>query len=131
MKKQEEQKERQWEEERTFVPVANIFYDFSMEQGDTRVGLLGSHIWQRVPNPPIPSPCWDIDTFPMTRFYALSISNTVGVEILCFKKWAKMGISAFVEHEYRKYDQPLMNWADATRLEIDEIERNAAAENTV
>lgn len=42
-----------------------------------------------------------------------------------------MGISAFVEYEYRKYDQPLMNWADATRLEIDEIERNAAAENTV
>lgn len=128
--KQEEQKERQ-EEERTFVPVANIFHDFSMEQATREWVSLDPTFGKEYPNPPIPRPAGG-RYFPNDSFYALSISNTVGVEILeGFKKWAKMGISAFVEYEYRKYDQPLMNWADATRLEIDEIERNAAAENTV
>lgn len=119
------------EDNRIFVPIANIFHDFSLEHGTREFVSLDPKFDKDYPDPPIPRPS-GARYFPNDSFYALNISNTIGIEMLeGFRKWVKMGISAFVAHDYRKYSQPLMNWEDATRLEIDEVEKNAATEHTV
>lgn len=117
--------------DREFVPVAAIFHDFQLEQGTREWVSLDPKFEKEYPNPVIPRPAGS-RYFPNDSFYALCISNSIGIEVLeGFKKWAKMGIAAFVAHDYRKYSQPLMNWADAQRLEIDKIEKNEESENSL
>lgn len=127
----EEEEEEAEKANREFVPVAAIFHDFQLEKGRREWVSLDPAFEKEYPNPVIPRPA-GARYFPNDSFSTLYISNTVGVEVLeGFKKWAKMGIAAFVAHDYRKYSQPLMNWADAQRLEIDEVEKNEATENSL
>lgn len=106
-------------ERRCFVPVASIFHDFALEKG-RREWYSKDPIWeQRYPDPIIPKPA-GATYFPNDSFRALRISNTVGLEVMeGFRKWAKMGLAAFVSYDIEHFYQPLMSWEDAERLDLE------------
>lgn len=113
-----------------FIPVTSFFHDFQLEQAHRSWVSLDPAFEKEYPNPIIPKVSGS-RYFPNDRFYALKISNSVGVELVeGFHDWAKMGIAAFVAHDYKKFWQPLMNPIDAQRLEIENIETLQSVENT-
>lgn len=105
---------------RIFVPVTNFFHDFSYEKG-RRSWVSQDPIFDELyPSPIIPRPNGS-KYFPNDRFSALKISNTLGIELVeGFHKWAKMGIAAFVAHDFELYKQPLISLEDAERLELEQ-----------
>lgn len=115
---------------RVFIPVTNFFHDFQLEKGRRSFSSLDPVFEKEFPEPVIPKQPGS-RFFPNDRFYALKISNSLGVELVeGFHKWAKMGIAAFVAHDYKNFRQPLISKDDAERLEIDEIETIEQVENT-
>lgn len=127
----DEDEKKEEKENRVFVPVTSFFHDFQLEKGHRAFLSLDPAFEKEYPNPIIPKPS-GARFFPNDTFDALKISNTLGVELMeGFHKWAKMGIAAFVSYDHEQYTQPLMNWEDAMRLKIDNIETLKAVENTV
>lgn len=128
--KTEQRKEEAEEDDRVFVPVTSFFHDFQLEQGRRSWVSLDPAFEKEYPNPVIPK-VGGSRFFPNDRFYALKISNSLGIELVeGFHKWAKMGIAAFVAYDYKRFWQPLINPKDAERLEIDNIEKLLSVENT-
>lgn len=125
----EEDKEEKKEAKKKFIAVTSFFHDFSYQKG-RRSWVSQDPIFEELyPEPILPKPS-GAKFFPNDRFSALKISNTVGVELVeGFHKWAKMGIAAFVAHDFEHYIQPLINREDAERLEIP-IEIIEQKENT-
>lgn len=102
-----------------FIPVTNFFHDFSLQKGRRSWVSQDPKFMELYPDPIIPRPSGG-KFFPNDRFNALKISNTLGIEMLeGFHKWAKMGVAAFVSHDYEHYRQPLIDLEDAERLEIE------------
>lgn len=105
---------------RVFIPVTNIFHDISFQKGRRSWVSQDPVFSELYPDPIIPRPNGS-KFFPNDRFYAMKISNTLGIELMeGFHKWAKMGIAAFVAYDHEEYKQPLMNKDDAERLEVEQ-----------
>lgn len=125
----EDEKASEKETKKKFIPVTSFFHDFSYQKG-RRSWVSQDPIFEELyPEPIIPKPS-GAKYFPNDRFSALKISNSIGIELMeGFHKWAKMGIAAFVAHDYEHYIQPLLNQEDAERLELP-IEKLERKENT-
>lgn len=127
----EDEEPQEEDNNRVFVPVTSFFHDLLLENGRRSWVSLDPAFEKEYPNPIIPKPV-GARNFPNDRFYALKVSNTLGVELVeGFHKWAKMGIAAFVSFDHERFTQPLMNKEDAIRLNIDKIETLKSVQNTV
>lgn len=91
---------------RTFVPVTSFFHDVSYEKGRRHFYSRDPNISAYADTPLIPRPA-GANYHPDDRFFLVRLQNTVGVSLLeGFHKWAKMGVSAFVSFDWKRYHVP-------------------------
>ncbi len=93
-------RENEEDSTRTFVPVSQIFWTFDFNEH--------RHIFRT-------SQAADLGFFENTFFddsktyddaRSLTLRNTVGISLLeGFHKWARFGLTAFVQHEFNRYRQ--------------------------
>ena len=128
-KKEDAEEDEAAEPRRRFVPVTSIFHDFSYQKGERYFVSQDPNLLKEYPNPILPR-VEGQRYYPYDYFSSLTISNTIGVELMeGFHKWAKMGIAAFVAFDYERYRQPLISREDAERQKLD-YEELAADEHT-
>jgi hypothetical protein len=84
---------------RTFVPVTSFFHTFYMDKSQKSYRSEETANASYYNNVTLLDENFTADTCSL-----LQIRNTIGVSLVeGFHEWAKMGLTGFVEHEYRRY----------------------------